>query len=294
MLELLRALRPHQWVKNGLVFVPVALTPERLGDLDAYASAFWAFLSLCAGASAGYLVNDLIDREADRVHPTKCQRPFARGVLSARVGLGAALLLFAIGLTLALLETPRAFVWHWLCYVTMTLVYSLRVKRWLIFDVMMLAGFYVLRVLAGGAATGITPTAWLVAFSLFLFLGLAFAKRYAELRLSVEAGISGATGRAYRAEDLGLVMTLGTISTYLSVLVLCLYINSDRVHGSYARVEWLWVLVPIWLYWVTRIWFVAARGHLSGDPVAFAVRDPASYLTGLAMVLVTAAATLGF
>jgi 4-hydroxybenzoate polyprenyltransferase len=166
------------------------------------------------------------------------------------------------------------------------------VKRLLLLDVLLLAGLYTLRLLAGGAATDIALTPWLLAFSLFFFLGLAFAKRYAEVaRIAAIAGAR--SGRAYRADDVDLLLMLGTTSSYLSVLVLCLYINSEHVGQQYARAGVLWFLVPLLLYWVSRIWFVAKRGELPGDPVAYAVRDRVSFAVGALVVLVLAIAVRG-
>ncbi len=286
-------MRPHQWAKNLLVFVPLALTPEQVGDRALWLAAFAAFAALCAVASAGYLVNDLLDVEADREDPAKRDRPFASGALSARAGVAGAAVLLAFGFALSWLATPWSFTLHLAAYLVLTLGYSLYVKRQLLLDVLLLAGLYTLRLLAGGAAVGIALTPWLLAFSMFLFLGLAYAKRFAELRWMSGAGRSHAAGRAYRVDDLGVVLTLGATSSYLSVLVLCLYINSEGVSRHYGHVERLWLLVPVLLYWVSRVWFLVRRGEITGDPVAGAVRDPASLACGLLMGAVLISATLG-
>lgn len=276
------ALRPHQWAKNLLVFVPLALTPREAGQVANQVAAGLAFAALSLCASAGYIVNDLLDLEADRGHPTKRDRPFARGALSVPNGAVLSVALAAAGFSIAAAGTTRAFTGYLAVYVGLTLAYSLYVKRLLLLDVLLLAGLYTLRVLAGGAAVGIRLTPWLLAFSLFIFVSLAFVKRYGELRLVAERNQTRATGRAYRVDDLDLVLTLGTTAGYLSVLVLCLYINSEDVRRLYGRVEFLWLLVPLFLYWVSRIWFLARRGELPGDPVSFAVRDPVSLATGVA------------
>ena len=291
--ELLRAMRPQQWVKNALVFVPLALTPDRVGDAAAWHAALWAFGALCAAASAGYLVNDWFDAEADRAHPTKRRRPFARGALTSSQGLTAAAALFALAAGIAVRATPPAFGLCLGVYALATLAYSTLVKRWLLSDVLLLAGLYVLRIGAGGAAVGIVPTAWLLAFSLFAFLGLAFAKRYTELGWLVESGREAADRRAYRAEDLDLVMVLGAASSLLSVLVLCLYINSEQVSAQYPRPAWLWGLVPLLFHWSGRLWFLARRRELAEDPVAFAVRDAGSLGTVAAMGVVLLVAMSG-
>ena len=283
VLDSLRALRPHQWTKNLLVFVPLALTPEHVGDLGKQWTALLAFVALSLVASAGYVVNDLLDREADRAHPVKRQRPFASGALSAQWGVVLAAVLALLGAALAIAATPPG---YWVvigAYLLLTFSYSLWLKRQLLLDVIVLAGLYTLRVIGGSQAVDIQLTPWLLAFSLFIFLSLAFAKRYSELRLMAARQESQLRGRAYHIDDLDLVAMLGATSGYLSVLVLCLYINSDEVRGLYTTVEGLWFLVPILLYWISRIWFLAKRGELPGDPVAFAVRDRVSWLAGVLM-----------
>jgi 4-hydroxybenzoate polyprenyltransferase len=205
-----------------------------------------------------------------------------------RTGLGAGVVLGLCGVGLAAAVAPLAFVVHLVVYLALTLIYSLYVKRLLLLDVLLLAGLYTLRLLAGGAAVEIALTPWLLAFSLFFFLGLAFAKRYGELQRITRAGASVGSSRAYRAGDLDLLMTLGATSSYLSVLVLCLYINSDHVGRQYSHPGALWFLAPVLLYWLSRIWFVAKRGELPGDPVAFAVSDRVSLV-----MAALAAAVLG-
>jgi 4-hydroxybenzoate polyprenyltransferase len=288
----LRALRPHQWAKNLLVFVPLALTPAQVTDPSKGLTALVAFVAWCLVASAGYVLNDLLDLEADRGHPIKRERPFASGSLSRAQGVALAAGLVVAGFGLALAGTPAGFVELLAVYLALTTLYSFYFKRLLLVDVIVLAGLYTLRVIAGAAAVSITLTPWLLAFSLFIFLSLAFAKRYSELDLYAARNENELEGRAYRVEDLGLVLVLGPASGYLAVLVLCLYINSAEVRDLYRTVTMLWFLVPILLYWISRIWFLAKRGDLPGDPVAFAVGDPASWLSGMLAAAVIGAAIL--
>jgi 4-hydroxybenzoate polyprenyltransferase len=269
------------------LFVPLALTPSLHGDTAKWLAALAAFAAWSAVASAGYLANDWLDRESDRSDPAKRERPFANGTLPPGLGATVAVALALGGLALAALTAPAAFSIHLWIYLGLTLAYSLYVKRLLLLDVLLLAGLYTLRLLAGGTATGIALTPWLLAFSLFFFLGLAFAKRYVELR---RTPVTDDSRRAYRASDLDLVMMLGTASVYASVLVMCLYINTDHVGHQYVRPAALWFLAPILLYWVSRIWFLALRGDLPGDPVAFAVRDRASLVAGVLAAAVLAIA----
>lgn len=279
--NVVRVIRLHQWAKNLLLFVPLVLTPHELTNASKQMAVALAFVAFSLCASAGYVLNDLMDREADRHHPTKRHRPFASGALSASTGVVLIPALLVASFAIAYLGTDRTFLPFLAIYLIVTVAYSVYLKRQLLIDVFVLAGLYTLRVIAGGAAALIELTAWLLAFSLFIFLSLAFAKRYSELALLAAQDETGSRRRAYRVGDLDLVLILGSTSGYLSVLVLCLYISTDVVRDLYRTVDVLWLLAPVLLYWVSRIWFLAKRGELPGDPVAFAVRDPVSLVTGL-------------
>jgi len=289
-IDCVNALRPHQWAKNLLVFVPLVLTPSLVGEsaLQLAALATFAAFSLCA--SAGYVVNDLLDREADRAHPTKRRRPFARGALSIRAGVWMALVLVIAAFGLAWATSSASACVLLALYLISSLAYSLWLKRLILIDVLVLAGLYTLRLLAGAAATDIVPTPWLLAFALFLFTSLALVKRYSELQLMVSHDLPGAEGRAYRVEDRDQVALLGASCACLSILVLCLYINSPDLERLYPNRALLWLLCPTLAYWIGRIWLLARAGELPGDPVAFAIRDPASLVTGLITAAVLAAA----
>lgn len=290
--DLMRALRPIQWAKNLLLFVPLALTPDQWGDADKHRTLFFAFVAFSLCASAGYILNDLLDRDADRAHPQKSKRPFASGRLPVAAGVASMLVLLAIAFAAALNISDRSFLSALGIYLAVTAAYSIALKRLLLVDVITLAGLYTLRVIAGAIAVSIEPTSWLLAFSLFIFLSLAFVKRYSELDLVGSRQEILRNRRAYEAGDLDLVRILGSTSGYLSVLVLCLYINSEAVQRLYQNVHMLWFLCPILLYWISRIWFMANRGQIPGDPVAFAVRDPVSLVTGFLAAAVIAVAVL--
>lgn len=272
-----RAMRVHQWSKNLLVFVPILLG-HRFRDLGAWSNAgiLLAAISLCASAS--YLLNDLMDLEADRAHPEKRRRPFASGALGLGFGFAGIPLLLAsaAGLSWFLPASTRL----WLCaYLALTFAYSIFLKERLLVDVFVLAGLYTLRVLAGGSATGIAISPWTLAFSMFLFLSLAMVKRYSELVSA--AGTSDALPRRnYYRSDLSVLSSLGTASGYIAVLVLALYIHSPEVTNLYRHPLWLWMLCPLVAYWISRMWVFANRGAISSDPILFALRDRISYFVG--------------
>jgi 4-hydroxybenzoate polyprenyltransferase len=288
-----RALRPPQWVKNLLVFVPVALD-HRFRDAPVLWKAALAFVAFCLAASGGYVLNDVRDREADRHHPIKRDRPFASGALSPALGWFLGPLLYAASASLAAWTLPERFLALLLCYLIITSAYTAYVKRLAMLDVIVLAGLYTLRVLAGIAATGVRFSTWLLAFSMFLFLSLAFMKRYSELRRYQGRGGRGErresedwlAGRGYHTDDREWLASMGGTSGYLSVLVLALYINSEQVTVLYRRPAVLWLVCPLLLYWVSRMWLRAHRGQIDEDPILATVHDPVSYAVGALVVAV--------
>jgi 4-hydroxybenzoate polyprenyltransferase len=278
-----RALRPHQWAKNVLLFVPL-LAAHRLADASALATAGLAFLAFCACASSVYVLNDLLDLEADRSHPRKSKRPFACGDLSIGVGLSMVPCLLAVAVAVALLLPPR-FAEILATYFALTSAYSFYLKRFMLIDALALAGLYTLRIIAGAAAVDVPLSFWMLLFSVFLFLSLAFVKRFAELdTLRRHQGLH-VVGRGYRVEDLSVLQSLGSAAGYLSVLVLALYINSPEIGVLYHRPKFVWVLCVLMLYWISRVWMMAQRGHMHDDPVVFALKDRQSLAIGLAAAI---------
>ena len=278
----IRALRLHQWLKNLLIFIPLlaAHIGQELVLLPRSALAFVAF-SMCA--SSAYMLNDLLDLAADRHHPRKRQRPFAAGDLTIRVGLlSIPLLLGASGLVGLLL--PPVFLAVLGLYYGTTLAYSLALKHEAPLDVLVLASLYTLRMIAGSAATGIWPSAWLLAFTTFLFLSLALLKRYAELVVvSREMGEIEVRERDYRVGDLELLAAMGVSSGYLSVVVFALYLTRDPARTIFGQHIIIWLWCPLLLYWISHIWLVAHRGGMADDPVVFALRDRNSRIVIAAM-----------
>ncbi len=248
-----------------------------------------AFAAFGLVASGGYVVNDIADREADRHNPHKRHRPVASGQVPVAAAAGLAPLLMLGGLALGWAVTPSLAAML-LAYLAVTTLYSWRLKRWALADVVVLAALYTLRIIAGGVATGIPLSAWLLAFSVFVFFSLALAKRYAELVELREAGDDAALRRDYEVGDLPLLEAMGVVSGYLSLLVLALYITSDDVVALYATPHWLWAALPALLYWISRLWLLAHRGRLHGDPFVFAIRDPLSYAVGAVILLSLAVA----
>lgn len=286
---ILDQLRPLQWVKNLLVLVP-AILDHRLFDGPIMLRAGAAFVAFCFAASGAYVLNDLLDREADRRHPVKRDRPFASGRLSPSIGWMMVPLLEAAALLIAFQLGTRAFAGFLLLYVALTTAYTVVLKRVAILDVILLAGLYTLRVLAGIAATGVRFSTWLLAFAMFLFLSLAFLKRYTELVAVPVPDGQSLPRRGYEGADREWLASMGAASGYLSVLVLALYINSDEVTALYGTPLVLWLVCPLLLYWMSRMWMLAHRGRIADDPIVATVRDPVSYVVGALVALVLYAA----
>ncbi|HJR51316.1 MAG TPA: UbiA family prenyltransferase [Gemmatimonadales bacterium] len=282
---LVRALRPHQWVKNLLVFVPILLD-HRLTQPEVIARGVIAFAAFCLAASGAYVVNDLLDLEADRSHPTKRYRPFASGALAPRVGYLLAPALIGISLLIGAALAEPGFLALLLLYIGLTTAYSAYLKRFVVLDVLLLAGLYTLRVLAGITASGVRFSTWLLAFSTFLFLSLAFLKRHGELSTLAAQPAPAARRRGYFPQDMEWLRTMGAASAYLAVLVLALYLNSDEVVRLYRKPAVLFLVCPLLLYWTSRMWLLAHRGQIHEDPIVASARDPSSYVVGALVLLV--------
>lgn len=295
----LKAIRLHQWAKNTLVFLPFLLahgwnTRHALGSGIGVVLAFFSF-GLCA--SATYIVNDLLDIEADRRHHSKSRRPFAAGNLSAFAGIAVVLVFLSLSAALAIslphisakfgasLKPPHSFFIWLVVYAITTTAYSLALKRVVLVDVVVLAGLYTVRIFAGGAAGGAEVSKWLGGFAVFFFLSLAFVKRFAELESLRLREKAPTNGRGYLLDDIEQLRAFGTSAAYASIVVLLVYISNLDTH-LYHNPGRLWLLLPVMLLWISQLWLLAARGELNEDPVVYAITDKRSLLMGLLVAAV--------
>lgn len=285
----LRMLRVHQWLKNLLLFVPL-LAAHDLLNASAWENLLLAFVAFCLCASSVYIANDLLDLESDRLHPRKRLRPFASGAIPLWLGVVVAPVLLCLSLWLGSLVNSSFLVWL-VGYFLLTCLYSWLLKRLMLIDSLTLAFLYTLRIIAGAAAAGQIVSFWLLAFSVFLFLSLAFVKRYAELELQRLNGKMKLHGRGYHTDDGSLVQTMGITSGYAAVLVLAMYLNSAAVVQLYRSPEVIWGTVPVMLFWISWMWMQAHRGLMHDDPLVFAVKDRASLAAGLVFALILYAGT---
>ncbi|MFG6661016.1 UbiA family prenyltransferase [Sulfitobacter sp. 915] len=264
------ALRPHQWLKNILVFIPM-LAGHQINAVSVFQSLL-AFFAFSVIASSVYVLNDLLDLKADRAHTRKSQRPFASGRIPLAHGAYMFAGLIAVGALLAA-SLGGMFILAMLAYFGLTTVYSLTLKRRVVVDIITLAGLYTMRLAAGAVAVGIPLSIWLMAFSVFIFFSLACVKRQAELVDGAARGQLTASGRGYHVEDLPLISMMAMSSGFVAVLVLMLYVNSPEVQQLYSNPLALLGICAVMLYWISRIVMLTHRGHMDDDPVVFAAKD---------------------
>ena len=276
LIDALRAMRPHQWVKNILIFAPLILSFQFL-NFESIIQAVLAFFAFSLTASGLYIVNDLLDIEADRVHPTKRNRPFASGRLSKTWGVSQSIIILVLAFGIASYLNIQ-FLVALLIYAILSASYSFKLKQVVLLDVSLLAVLYTLRIIAGTFAVSLELSYWLIVFSIFIFTSLAMVKRVSELYNLKLQGKEEVGGRGYTVQDHEIMSALGAASGFVSVLVLALYIHDPLTVERYNHPEWLWMIVPSILYWIGRVWIIAHRGQMNEDPVVFAVRDKISYL----------------
>jgi 4-hydroxybenzoate polyprenyltransferase/phosphoserine phosphatase len=280
----MKLIRVHQWLKNLLLFVPL-LAAHLIFDADAWIKLIIAFLSFSLCASTVYLANDLLDLESDRSHPRKKNRPFASGAIPIYKGILLAPFLFIISFFLASLVNHSFMIWLGV-YFLITCAYSIGIKKMVLVDCLTLALLYTLRIIAGTVSVELNFSFWLLAFSIFLFLSLAFIKRYAELEVQMNSGNHKIYGRGYLVSDASLIQSLGITAGFAAVIVLSLYINSDTIQLLYPNPEVVWGVVPIMLFWISWMWMQAHRGLMHDDPLIFAVKNKPSLVTGFIFVLI--------
>ena len=278
-----KAMRIYQWMKNLLLFVPL-FTSHKFHDLQLVSTAALAFLAFSLCSSGVYVLNDLLDLQADRAHPRKRSRPFAAGTLPLSHGLLLAFLSPLTGLAIALLLSTD-FFFLLLLYMLLTSAYSISFKAYALVDVLLLATLYTLRIFAGAVVIGVTLSFWLLTFSMFIFLSLALVKRCSELAMMTATNKTTMSGRGYQTDDLANLQMMGIASGYMSILVIALYIDNPTVTELYTHPQMLWLLCPVLLFWISRIWLKTGRGEMHDDPLIFAIKDRGSHLTALLCVV---------
>ncbi len=282
--SILKQIRVYQWIKNILLFLPPLLA--HVTDIDIYQQAILAFVSFSFTASSIYILNDLLDLESDRAHKRKRFRPIAAGNISIPIAVLTFLILIVSSGFISIGFLPLEYSLVLFLYFISNLLYSFKLKQIYLIDIVILASLYTLRIYAGSLAVTVPASKWLLAFSMFMFLSLAFLKRYTELLDLKTHNKEKAKGRGYSVDDISLVQSFGTGAGLLSILVYTLYIESNSITLLYKRPEFLYIIAPLLLIWVSRLWFKANRGEMHDDPIVFTAKDKISYIIiGLSFLL---------
>jgi 4-hydroxybenzoate polyprenyltransferase len=281
----LKQLRVHQWIKNTLIFVPIFVS-NQFGDFDLLLKTLIGFFSFSLLASSTYILNDLVDLDADRVHPRKCKRPLASCQLSIFEGSVASILILILSLVVAL-SLSTSFLLTLAIYLVLTLTYSFKIKRYFAMDVIALASLYTIRIFAGAAIIGITVSFWLLSFSMFVFLSLALVKRCAELVSLQKNKKTRVHGRDYHVNDLNVFTSFGCTSSLLAILMYCFYMNSEILSNQYQEPQILWLALPAFGYWLMRMWVKTIRGEMDDDPIVYSLKDKGSLVSISIMIAIT-------
>lgn len=279
----LKAMRIHQWSKNLLIFTALVLS-HNLFNVSAVQASLWAFFAFGFAASAIYLINDLMDLEADRNHKLKKYRPLAAGTLPIPLGIMLVPLLLVLSYAFAS-QTNADFITVLTAYLVLTTAYSLYLKPMALLDVITLTSLYTIRIIAGAMAITVPLSYWLLAFSMFIFLSLALIKRFSELKNLSQQGEIKTETRGYHIDDLQAVSLFGISSGYISIMVLVFYIHDLQADSLYSQPDWLWFVAVTILYWISYMWLLAFRGQMNEDPVLFAIHDKTSYIVSLFVMI---------
>lgn len=282
--KIIKEIRVYQWVKNLLLFLPIILA-HTLGNVTDLTNVVIGFFSFSISASFVYVLNDLLDLDADRSHPRKQHRPLASGDLPIQIGIVLVPILLIVGIGLSFFLSDR-FQLILLSYIIITTAYSFSLKKVPILDIILLATLFTSRIVAGAFAANVFLSMWILAFSMFFFMSLAVLKRYTELLVMKKKNEIEAKGRGYHIEDMGLLLSMGPAAGFLSVLVFVLYIDSSQATGLYSEPLILWLITPVFLYWISRIWHLSVRGKMTDDPIVFTGKDRVSYVVGVIIVLI--------
>jgi len=285
---MLKAARVYQWVKNSLLFVPLLMS-QQFYDSNATLNVVLAFFSFSLLASATYIVNDLIDIPNDREHVRKKNRPLASGSLSIPSAIVMMLTLFISSFIIAI-NINVTFIYGLIFYLALTLLYSFKLKSYILMDAISLSLLYTTRIFVGALVINTIPSVWLIAFSMFMFFSLALIKRCSELQ-ALEAEKKNRTpGRDYTVSDTYILATMGVTSGFMSILIVALYLNDTQSISQYTYPEILWLVCPLLLYWIGRMWIKTFRDEMHDDPIVFTIKDKGSLfcIASVLVIIITA------
>ncbi len=273
--HILKIIRPHQWVKNILVFIPMLMSHNL--NFNNFILSTKAFIIFSLVASSIYVINDIVDIKSDQKHPYKKNRPLAAGLININQCkyLILSLLLFCC---LFLIDINKNFLILIISYFAISNLYTFVFKKYVIIDLLILASLYTIRIIGGGFITDISVSIWLLSFSIFFFLSLAAIKRQIEIINFKKIKKGKITGRGYIVSDQKIINMIAISAGYISILVLVLYINSPQVISLYSSPNILWGMSLIMLFWISRIMLMSSRKKIEDDPIVYAIKDRISYI----------------
>ena len=282
-IQAFKIIRPHQWVKNILVFIPMLVSHNF--DLDNFIFSIKSFIIFSLTASAIYVINDMIDEKNDRNHPYKKNRPLAAKLITINQCKVIIFILLILS-TFFLLDTNKSFFYLIILYFITSNLYTFFLKKLKIVDLVILSFLYTLRILGGGLITDISISSWLFTFSVFFFISLASVKRLTELINAKKYKKEKIYGRGYTIKDKKLINIVAITSGLISILVLTLYINSPQVLELYSFSNILWGAWIIIFFWISRIIYASNKGKIKDDPIVYAISDKISYLCLLIILFI--------
>lgn len=279
-IQFIKLIRIHHWSKNLLIFIPLLVSPEII-NLYSWQTLMIAFFAFSFCASTTYIINDILDKGNDRNHPRKKNRPIASAFFNIYEGVFFAILMASISIYLAsYLNTIFCFTLF--LYFISAQIYSIKLKKMHIIDCIALSILYIMRLMCGAAAVNLSISFWLLSFSLFFFFSIALLKRYSELA-NRASDSKLMFGRGYNVSDLPLIANLGIPSALLSILVIGLYLNDEKIYSLYQIPNLLFLLLLTSLVWVCSVWSKALKGIEIHDPISFALKD----LTSLVLFILS-------
>ncbi|MBI2429257.1 MAG: decaprenyl-phosphate phosphoribosyltransferase [Ignavibacteriales bacterium] len=269
MLPLIRLLRPLQWLKNGFVFTPLIFSRHML-EKEYNNKATLAFVAFCLVSSAIYILNDIVDAEADKLHPVKRKRPIASGEISVATGIGIAIILLSTSLLISQ-QLPLLFTGIIITYIFLQLFYSFKLKHVVILDVFIIALGFMLRVVSGAVAIDVVISNWIIITTLFVSLFLAVSKRRSELVMVQGTNIE--TKRKvldyYSVQFLDYALIISATGMAISY---SLYTMAERTISVFGTEHLIFTIVFV-LFGIFRYLYLVINKGQGENPTSILVKD---------------------
>lgn len=275
IIHIFKIIRPHQWVKNVLVFTPLLMSHNF--DFNNLILSTKAFIIFSLIASSIYVINDIVDLKSDQNHPFKKYRPLAAKLITVNHCKILILILLAL-VTVLLLNVNKEFIMIIISYFILSNLYTFFFKKIVIIDLLILSLLYTSRILGGGYIADTSTSLSLLLFSVFFFTSLAAVKRLIELVNIIRFKKKKIHGREYTIKHKKMIYWIAILTGWISILVLIFHINSPVVIKQYSFPDILWIICFVMLFWISRIIYVSNKGQIKDDPIVYAISDKISYL----------------